>query len=57
MERYTASFQAEIKAFIQSIRNHTPPPVSGQDGRAALVLALASEQSRRTGLPVKIHTI
>lgn len=31
---------AEIEAFITSVQNHTPPIVSGQDGRRALSLAI-----------------
>lgn len=32
--------RAEITAFLDSIENDTPPPVTGQDGRQALALAV-----------------
>ena len=35
-------------AFISSIIHHTPPPVSGEDGRAALEIILAAYESART---------
>lgn len=31
----------EIRAFVQSVRSGTPPPISGEDGRCALEAALA----------------
>lgn len=32
--------RAEIKAFLDSIENNTPPPITGNDGRRALELAV-----------------
>ncbi|MEQ1923666.1 MAG: gfo/Idh/MocA family oxidoreductase, partial [Pyrinomonadaceae bacterium] len=32
--------RAEITAFLDSVENKTPPPVSGEDGRRALSLAV-----------------
>src|SRR5678809_108978 len=32
--------RAEITAFLDSIENHAEPPVSGEDGRRALALAV-----------------
>lgn len=31
---------SEVRAFVEAVRNHTPVPVSGEDGRRALALAL-----------------
>ena len=39
--------QEELAAFIRSIRRHTPPLVTGADGRAALAVALRIEQAMR----------
>ena len=39
--------QAELAAFIRSVRTQRPPVVSGTDGRAALALALRIEQAMR----------
>jgi predicted dehydrogenase len=38
----------ELAAFIRSVRTGQPPAVSGQDGRAALALALRIERAMRT---------
>ena len=51
-ERYAASYVAEMRAFIDCIRDDSDPPVTGADGRAAVVLALAAMQSYREGRPV-----
>jgi predicted dehydrogenase len=45
----------EIASFLDAVRNRTTPQVSGEDGRAALALALEinqaiAEHARRTGL-------
>ncbi len=51
LERYLASYRREWEAFAQMVSDATPPSVSGADGRAALVLALAAGKAveeRRT---------
>jgi predicted dehydrogenase len=35
----------EIAAFLQSVRRGTPPPVTGEDGAAAVAVIEAVEQS------------
>jgi myo-inositol 2-dehydrogenase / D-chiro-inositol 1-dehydrogenase len=57
MDRYTRSFEREIEAFVAALREGTAPPVTGADGRAALVLALAAERSWREGRPVAVSEI
>jgi predicted dehydrogenase len=51
MVRYAVQRQeplkAELEAFLQAIEDDTPVPVSGQDGLAALRLALALVESGR----------
>ena len=39
--------QDELAAFIRAVRSHQPPPVPGEDGRAALALALRIERTMR----------
>ncbi len=39
--------QDELASFIEAVRGHHPPPVTGEDGRAALALALTIEQAMR----------
>jgi len=57
MERYTESFLAEMVAFVDCLREDKPPPVSGQDGRQAVVIALAAQQSLREQRPVRVAEI
>jgi predicted dehydrogenase len=40
--------KAELQAFIEAVRNDGPVPVSGEDGLAALKLALALVESGQT---------
>ena len=45
MDRYTESFVAELRAFVDAVRNHRPVPVGGIDGRIPVIMALAARQS------------
>jgi myo-inositol 2-dehydrogenase/D-chiro-inositol 1-dehydrogenase len=56
MERYAQSYLAEMTAFVDAVLDDTPTPVSGADGRSAVVLALAAQQSFRENRPVRITT-
>ena len=56
-ERYKEAFVAEMKAFIQSIKEGNPPPVSGEDGRIAAVVAYAAKRSLEAGRPVKLSEV
>ena len=57
MQRYKDSYREEIQAFIGSILNNTPPPVSAHDGRMALVIGLAAKISLRENRPVAIAEV
>ncbi len=57
LERYTESFVAEMRAFVQSLREDTPPPVGGEDGRQAVVVALAARKSWKEGRPVSLSEV
>jgi UDP-N-acetylglucosamine 3-dehydrogenase len=46
--------QAELQAFISAIKEHKPMPVTGEDGLAALELALALVKSGQTNQVVRI---
>lgn len=48
------SFTAQNQAFIDCILNDTEPPVTGQDGRAAVELCQAALQSAHIGRPVDL---
>ncbi len=53
-ERYAESYVAEMSAFARCVLEDTEPPVTGSDGRAALVLSLAALDSLRRGRPVNV---
>lgn len=57
MDRYIPSYQAELSAFVHSLSNGTPSPVSGADGRAPVVIALAALKSYRENRPVAIAEV
>ena len=52
LERFDQAYIDELRAFIDGILDGTPPPVDGNDARAAMVLAYAAEASRRENAPV-----
>jgi myo-inositol 2-dehydrogenase/D-chiro-inositol 1-dehydrogenase len=57
LERYVPSYLAQWAAFENAVRTGAPPPVTGRDGRAALVVALAAGRSAREGRPVSTNEI
>lgn len=57
MERYTESFLAEMTAFVECLVEDKPPPVSGRDGRQAVVIALAAQRSWREHRPVPVAEV
>ena len=57
IERYTESYVAELRAFIRSMREGTPPPSSGADGRIAILMGYAAQRSVEEGRPVTMAEI
>ena len=57
MERYTESFATEVAAFVDAVLNDKPTPVTGQDGRAPVVMGLAAARSYQEDRPVKLSEI
>lgn len=57
LERYTESFVVEMKEFVQSIRENTPPPVTGIDGRIPVVMGMAAQKSYLEHRPVRLNEI
>ncbi len=53
-ERYADSYIAELSAFARCVTEKTAPPVTADDGRAAVVAALAILDSLRKGRPVAL---
>ena len=57
LERYMESFIAELREFVQSIRDDTTPPVVGIDGRIPVVIGMAAKKSYLEHRPVKLSEI
>lgn len=54
VERYAAAYNAEFAEFVDAISQDRDPAVSFADGREALVLAEAANESVRTGTVVTV---
>ncbi|MBT9582286.1 inositol 2-dehydrogenase [bacterium] len=57
MDRYLASYQAELEAFVNCVAQDKPVPVTAADGRAPVVMALAARQSLAENRPVRLAEI
>ena len=57
VERYTESYLRQWQAFVASVASGAPPPTSGADGRAALVLGLAAKRSLAERRPVRVEEV
>jgi myo-inositol 2-dehydrogenase / D-chiro-inositol 1-dehydrogenase len=51
------AYVGELAAFVEAVRSGAPAPVTGEDARAALAIALAAAESVRAGRPVRIAEI
>ena len=56
-ELFRDAYTAELGAFVEAVRTGSPAPVTGEDARAALAIALAAAQSVRIGRPVRIDEV
>lgn len=54
VERYVDAYRLELVEFLRAVRGETSTSPSFEDGRAALVLADAAEESARTGASVAV---
>jgi myo-inositol 2-dehydrogenase/D-chiro-inositol 1-dehydrogenase len=57
MDRYTESFALELQMFVQAVLGGKPTPVTGADGRAPVVMALAARKSYDEHRPVKLAEV
>ena len=57
LERFRDAYRQELVSFLMAIRTDTPVAVNGDDGRAALLLAYAAEQSLREHRPITLDTV
>lgn len=54
IERYAASYVAEVEAFVEAVEQGRQPSPTFEDGRQALILADAAGQSAKTGRVVSV---
>ena len=54
IERYRAAYEAEIRDFIDQVTAGSPPNVTFEDGRRALLLSEAALKSYETNKPVEV---
>ncbi|MGQ9682248.1 MAG: inositol 2-dehydrogenase [Anaerolineae bacterium] len=57
LERYTEAYVAEMRAFVEALQQGSEPPVTGQDGRAPVVIGLAALRSLREHRPVAVAEV
>jgi myo-inositol 2-dehydrogenase/D-chiro-inositol 1-dehydrogenase len=57
IERYQESYLRQWEAFVRAVQSGSPPPTSGHDGRAALVLGLAAKRSLAQGRSVAVAEV
>ncbi|MGI6036297.1 MAG: inositol 2-dehydrogenase [Limnochordia bacterium] len=57
LERYKESFILEMMAFIDAVLCDADPPVDGEDGLKAALIAVAARESLKQNRPVKIGEI
>jgi myo-inositol 2-dehydrogenase/D-chiro-inositol 1-dehydrogenase len=56
-ELFAEAYTAELAAFVDAVRTGTAAPVTGEDARAALAIALAAAESVRAGRPVRVEDV
>ena len=54
MQRYAPCYIEEVRTFIECVRDDRPTPVTGRDGRMAVVIGHAAWKSFHEQRPVKI---
>eukprot|EP00188_Purpureofilum_apyrenoidigerum_P003013 Plantae.Rhodophyta-Purpureofilum_apyrenoidigerum.ctg30583.p1 GENE.Plantae.Rhodophyta-Purpureofilum_apyrenoidigerum.ctg30583~~Plantae.Rhodophyta-Purpureofilum_apyrenoidigerum.ctg30583.p1 ORF type:complete len:425 (+),score=77.96 Plantae.Rhodophyta-Purpureofilum_apyrenoidigerum.ctg30583:57-1277(+) len=57
MDRYTDSFVTELQEFVDCVLNDEDVPVTGWDGRAPVVIALAAKKSYYEQRPIKLSEV
>jgi len=57
MERYLASYLLELQEFVEAAREGKPSPLSGEEGRIPVVMALAARRSWESKQPVALSEV
>ena len=55
LERYRDAYVAELCAFTEAVLHGDASPLSGEDARVSVEIALAAKRSLQTGLPVELN--
>ena len=56
LERYMQAYANELNSFVSCFVNNEKPKATGKDGENALILALAAEESIKTGKIIEIKS-
>jgi myo-inositol 2-dehydrogenase/D-chiro-inositol 1-dehydrogenase len=56
-DRLGEAFVTEMQAFVDCLRDDTPPPVTGHDSRATIAVGLAATRSLHEGRPVHLQDV
>jgi myo-inositol 2-dehydrogenase/D-chiro-inositol 1-dehydrogenase len=56
LQRYQASFRAEMEAFFDCIRDDREPPAGGRDGLMSVLVGLAAARSMAENRPVQVDS-
>ena len=56
-ELFRDAYTAELATFVDAVRAGTVAPVTGEDARSALAIALAAAESVRAGRPIQIDEL
>jgi len=57
MQRYAPCYVEEVRQFVVCVRDDTPTPTTGEDGKQAVVLGYAAWKSLHENRPVKLSEI
>jgi myo-inositol 2-dehydrogenase/D-chiro-inositol 1-dehydrogenase len=57
LDRYAEAYVAELRAFLDAVRDRRTPPVTGADGLQALRIALAARRSLAEGRPIAVSGV
>lgn len=57
MDRYTQSYLDEMRAFVDGVREDKAMPVTGDDAKAAYLIAKAAGASNKENRPVKVGEV
>ena len=56
LERYMQAYANELNSFVDCFKNNQEPKATGKDGENALILALAAQESLKTGKTIEIKS-